>query len=82
MIRTVVEVDGMFCPMCESRVRESILKALPAKKASADRKKKEAVVLSEALLDEEVLRRCIEDAGYDVGRIRSEEYRKKGLFGF
>ena len=82
MIRTVIEVDGMFCSMCESRVSETILKVLPARKARADRKKKEAVILSEDPLDEKALRKCIEDAGYDTGKITSEEYKKKGLFGF
>ena len=82
MIRTVAEVDGMFCSMCESRVSESIMKNLPVRKVRVSRKKKEAVILSDRPLDEEDVRKCIEDMGYDAGKITSEEYERKGLFGF
>ena len=39
MIRTVIGVDGMMCPMCESHIADELRKAFPdAKKVSANRK--------------------------------------------
>ena len=56
MIETTVKVDGMMCGMCEAHVSDAIRGALPVKKVTASHTKGQAVILSEAPLDEEALR--------------------------
>ena len=55
MIETTVKVDGMMCGMCEAHVSDAIRGALPVKKVTASHTKGQAVILSEAPLDEETL---------------------------
>ena len=56
MIETTVKVDGMMCGMCEAHVSDAIRGALPVKKVTASHTKGQAVILSEAPLDEEAAR--------------------------
>ena len=83
MKKITVGIDGMMCGMCEAHINDALRNAFPAlKKVSADSKKKQAVILNETDLDEEKVRKAVEDTGYTYLSISSEEYRKKGLFGF
>ena len=81
MWKYTVEVSGMMCAMCESHVNDAVRKALPVRKVTSSRGKKETAVIAEAELDEGALRAAISAAGYDVGAIRKEPWEKKGLFG-
>ena len=56
--------------------------ALPVKKVTASHTKGQAVILSEAPLDEEALRAAIGKTGYEVQGVSARPYEKKGLFGF
>lgn len=83
MKKITIGIDGMMCGMCEAHINDALRNAFPTlKKVSADRKKKQAVILNETDLDEEKVRKAVEDTGYTYLSISSEEYRKKGLFGF
>ena len=82
MIETTVKVDGMMCGMCEAHVSDAIRGALPVKKVTASHTKGQAVILSEAPLDEEALRAAIGKTGYEVQGVSARPYEKKGLFGF
>ena len=83
MRKITVGIDGMMCGMCESHINDAIRQKFPQiKKVSADRKKKQAVILSESDLDEQTVRETIDATGYTVLSYASEEYKKKGLFGF
>ena len=82
MIETTVKVDGMMCGMCEAHVSDAIRGALPVKNVTASHTKGQAVILSEAPLDEETLRAAIGKTGYEVQGISARPYEKKGLFGF
>ena len=81
MIKTTVEVDGMMCSMCETHVNDAVRKNLDVKKVNSSRKKKQTVIISENELSEEMIRNAIDPTGYKTGEIKSEPYRKKGLFG-
>lgn len=82
MYKTTVEVGGMACGMCEAHVNDAVRKALGnIKKVSSSHSKKRTEIISEAPVDEDKLRKAITDTGYDVGKISSEPYEKKGLFG-
>lgn len=83
MRKITVGIDGMMCGMCESHINDAIRQKFPQiKKVSADRKKKQAVILSENDLDEHAVKETIDATGYTFLSLSSEEYKKKGLFGF
>ena len=82
MIETTLKVGGMMCGMCEAYVSDAIRGALPVKKVTASHTKGQAVILSEAPLDEETLRAAIGKTGYEVQGVSTRPYEKKGLFGF
>lgn len=81
MIRTIVEIDGMMCGMCESHINDVIRNNFKVKKVTSSHSKGRAVVESEAALDEATLREKIGATGYEVTAITSEPFEKKGLFG-
>ena len=82
MWKYTLEVNGMMCGMCEAHVSDAIRGALPVKKVTASHTKGQAVILSEAPLDEEALRAAIGKTGYEVQGVSARPYEKKGLFGF
>ena len=82
MWKYTVQVDGMMCGMCESHVNDAVRKVVPVKKVTSSRSKKETVVITETELDQEALRAAISATGYEVGEIRKEPWKKKGLFGW
>ena len=81
MWKYTIRVDGMMCSMCESHVNDAVRKAFPVKKVTSSRSKQETTVLAEAELDEAALRAAISATGYEVGEVRKEPWKKKGLFG-
>lgn len=79
MFKTVVEVDGMMCGMCESHVNDAVRKAFTVKKVNSSHTKGRTEILSEEELPEEKLRAAIAETGYELGKITSEPYEKKGF---
>ena len=82
MIKTIVEIEGMACGMCEAHVNDAIRKAFPVKKITSSHSKKRTEIISEEPLEENKLKSAIEDSGYHVVSIKSEAYQKKGFFLF
>ena len=87
MIRTIVQVDGMMCGMCEAHINDAIRKHFKVKKVTASRSKGEAVILSEEPLDEadltEVIRAVALARGSspeEVEEIRRKKAEKRGGF--
>ena len=80
MIKTTLKIDGMKCGMCEAHVNDVIRRNFNIKKVKSSHTKKETVILSEGLLDNEQLMKVIGAEGYNVKDIASETYVKKGLF--
>lgn len=66
--RTVV-IDGMTCEHCKARV-ESRLNSLDGVLAKVNLKRKTAVVSMEKDVQDEVIKKAIENAGYEVIDIR------------
>lgn len=79
MVKTVVNVDGMMCGMCESHINDAIRQAMQVKRVTSSHGKGETEILSEDALDEAAVRATIEKTGYTVKGIRSEPYEKKGF---
>ena len=79
MTKTVLSIDGMMCGMCEAHVNEAIRKAFDVKKVTSSHSKKQTEILSEAPLDEELIKTTIAATGYELKGISSEPYEKKGF---
>ncbi len=73
MIRTIVSVDGMMCPMCEKHVNEAVSRAFDVGSVISDHSIKSTVIESQDSLDEARLTQVIVDAGYQVTGIVSEQ---------
>ena len=82
MVKTVVNVDGMMCGMCESHINDAIRQAMQVKKVTSSHGKGETVVISPEELDQEALKKVVEATGYQVLSVSTEPYEKKGLFSF
>ena len=79
MTKTVLSVEGMMCGMCEKHLNEAIEKAFDVKKVTSSHLNKQTEILSEAPLDEELLRTTVDAAGYTLNGIHAEPYEKKGF---
>ena len=82
MIKTTVTVEGMVCGMCEAHINDAVRAALPVRKVTSSRVKKETVILSDARIDHEAVKRAIAGAGYTPLSIAEETAEKKGFFHF
>jgi len=82
MFKNILKIDGMMCSMCEAHVNDVIRKIVPdAKKVSSSHSKGESTFVSENLPDEAALKSAIEETGYKMLEINSEEVENKGLLG-
>ena len=60
-----MKIEGMMCMHCSARV-ESVLNAIEGVSAKVDLEKKCAVVTLSAEVSDDVLRKAVTDAGYEV----------------
>lgn len=79
MVKTILEIDGMVCGMCEAHVNDAIRKVFAVKKVTSSHTKGRTEILSDQLLEENKLKAAIEATGYHVTAIQSEPYEKKGF---
>lgn len=75
-----MKIDGMMCGMCESHINDAIRRSFAVKKVSSSRSKGETEIIANEPLDEDSLRKIIEETGYSVLSVKTEDYVKKGLF--
>ena len=82
MLKITMGIDGMMCGMCESHINDAIRREFKVKKVTSSHAKKQTVILTEKPLDEDKLRKVIDDTGYKVTSIEtSEEEKKSGILG-
>ena len=81
MYKTIASIDGMMCDMCESHINDMVRKKFEVKKVSSSHKKNETVIISENPIAKEALEAALSPMGYHCMDAKSEEYKKKGLFG-
>ena len=62
---TTVKIEGMMCQHCQAHVSKA-LNDLPGVKAEVSLEDKAAYVTTEGEPDKEVLKKAVEDAGYQV----------------
>ncbi len=68
-MRKTLIIEGMMCSHCARHV-ERALNALPGVQARVDLSQKAALVESAGKLDEELLKKAVQDAGYEVVAVR------------
>ena len=83
MLKITMEIDGMMCGMCESHINDAIRREFKVKKVTSSHTKRQTVILTEKPLDEDKLRKVIDETGYKVMSIETaEEEKRGGPFGF
>ena len=76
-----LKIDGMMCGMCEAHVNDVVRRNFQIKKVTSSHSKNQTTIISESLLDEELLKNKIGETGYIVEDIKIEEIEeKKGFF--
>lgn len=60
MIKTTLKIDGMMCGMCEAHVNDAVRAAFAVKRVRFSHRKGVTEIISEAALDGNALRVCIE----------------------
>ena len=81
MYKTTLKIEGMMCGMCEAHICDTIRKTVPkASKVTASRSKKEASFLSETVIDEEMLKKAVNETGYTCQSVSTETFVKKSFF--
>lgn len=70
-----------MCGMCESHVNDAVRKAADVKKVTSSHRSGETIIIAEEGINENTIKKAIEETGYEVKEITSEPYKKKGLFG-
>ena len=63
---TILEIDGMMCLMCESHVNDAIRNSFKVKDVKSSHKTGLTQIQSDEVLDEELLRKAVEETGYKV----------------
>lgn len=66
---TVLEIEGMMCPMCESHVNDAIRNNFKVKEVKSSHKTGLTQITSDEPLDEEELRKVIKSTGYGIKSI-------------
>lgn len=80
MTKTVAEIEGMSCGMCEAHINDVVRRSFDIKSIKSSHKKNKVEIISDAPIDAEELRKVIEDTGYKLVRIQCEEYEIKRKF--
>ncbi len=82
MYKITLKIDGMMCGMCEAHINDTVRNKFNVKKVSSSHSKGISQIISVTEIDEDLLRRAIDETGYTVTSIKSEPYEKKGFFSF
>ena len=83
MFKTILKIDGMMCPMCESHINDTVRNHFKVRKVSSSHSKGTTEIISEERLDKSTLCEEIYKTGYKVLDVQTEPYEKTGfsLFG-
>jgi copper chaperone CopZ len=82
MIKTTIKIDGMMCGMCEAHVNDIVRKAFPnASKVKSSHRKGECSFVTEDKVDGNVIKDALDEMGYKLIAVNSENYEKRGIFG-
>ena len=77
MVKITLDIDGMACGMCEAHVNDTVRKAFAVKKVSSSHSKGQTEIIADQPLDDDELKKAIEETGYKVLGIHTEPFEKK-----
>lgn len=81
MVKNIIHIEGMSCGMCEAHIADTIRHTFPhTAHVSASRSKKEATFVTESPVEEAVIKKAIDETGYNYEGMKTEPYEKKSLF--
>ena len=66
MVKTVLDIEGMMCGMCEAHINDAIRNNFRVKKVTSSRRKNRTEIDSEEALDEAELKKVIDATGYTL----------------
>ena len=80
MLKVTLKIEGMACGMCEAHINDTVRKKIhDASKVSSSYKKGETVFFTQNDIDEEALKKAINETGYQCLEIRTEQYETDGI---
>jgi hypothetical protein len=79
MVKITLDIDGMACGMCEAHVNDAVRKAFAVKKVSSSHSKGQTEIIADQPLDDDELKKAVEETGYKVLGIHTEPFEKKGF---
>lgn len=82
MKKTILQIDGMMCGMCESHVNDAIRANFNVKKVSSSHSKNRCEIVSENEINAKKAAEVLGALGYKVTGASEEEYKKKGFLFF
>lgn len=82
MYKSIVQIEGMRCGMCEAHINDAIRKAVDPERVSSSCSRNRTVILSKEMLSEEVIQKTVNDTGYRFRSMEQKQYEKNGLFSF
>ena len=65
-MRKVIKIEGMMCTHCSGRVKDALEKLAKVEAAEVSHETGEAVLSLKCEISDEILIKCVEDAGYKV----------------
>ncbi|MBP3736799.1 MAG: cation transporter [Lachnospiraceae bacterium] len=66
MVKTVLDIEGMMCGMCEAHINDAIRNSFRVKKVTSSHRKNRTEIDSEEALDEAELKKVIDATGYTL----------------
>ena len=79
MVKITLDIDGMACGMCEAHVNDAVRKAFAVKKVSSSHSKGQTEIIADQPLDDDELKKAVEETGYMVLGIHTEPFEKNGF---
>ena len=76
MIKTIVNVEGMNCNMCEEQMNAAIKRAFGVKKVASSHQKNKTIIVSIEPLNKEKLEATVTEAGFVFRGVSSETMKK------
>ena len=72
MTKTILQIDGMMCGMCEAHINQALRSVFAVRKIKTSHKKGVSEILSDEPLDTDKLKRTIQETGYILKSVRTE----------
>ncbi|MBR1582105.1 MAG: heavy-metal-associated domain-containing protein [Bacilli bacterium] len=80
MYKYSLEIHGMKCGMCESHINDCIRRNFNVKKVTSNRFRNLTTITSKNELDQEEIKKVIDNTGYILKKIDVEEVENKSFF--